>query len=253
MNITEESNGVKIKLYKSNRDDIISTEIPENCGLLNSSQTIVISGQPGQGKSLLCENLVNDIFTYKKKSCFDKIYLFVPSSSATSYQNSYIQKLDKENIYNDLNYENLKEVQEKVYDLTHIIKRKDVGKAPIYHTRFACIIVDDFASKMRLKDIQKLMLYLIQCHRHLFLTIILINQQVQSIHKDLRDCINTHIIFRTKSLKNKKAVYEELLPNLTPNEFEEVMNYVYRDRHDFMIVNRKEDYFTRNFNRVYLN
>ena len=70
MNITEENTGTEIKLYKSNRDDIISTEIPKNCGLLNSSQTIVISGQPGQGKSLLCENLVNDIFTYKKKKLF---------------------------------------------------------------------------------------------------------------------------------------------------------------------------------------
>jgi len=253
MNITEGNSNKKVKLYKSNRDDIISSEIPKNCGLLNTNQVIIICGQPGQGKSLLCENLIQDVLVYKRKSCFDKIYLFVPTTSASSYQNSYIQKIDKENIYGDMTFENLKEVLDKIYDLTHQIKKKERGKPPIYHTRYACIIIDDFASKLRLKDIQKLLLYIIQCHRHINTTLIIINQCFQSIHKDLRDCSNTHIIFSCKSLKNRRAVYDELLPNLSPNEFDECMKYIYQDRHDFMIVNRKEDYFTRNFNRIYLN
>ena len=250
MNITEEDSGKKIKLYKSNRDDIISPEIPANCGLLNCNQVIIICGQPGQGKSLLAENLVQNVFTYKKRSCFDKIFLFVPTTSASSYQNSYIQKIDPDNIYGDMTYENLREVLDKIYDLTHQVKKKERGKETIYHTRHALIIIDDFASKLRQKDIQKLLLYIIQCHRHISTTLIIINQCYQSIHKDLRDCSNTHIIFQTKSLKNRKAVYEELLPNLTPDEFDECMNYIYQDRHDFMIVNRKEDYFTRNFNKI---
>jgi len=125
MNITEGNSNKKVKLYKSNRDDIISSEIPKNCGLLNTNQVIIICGQPGQGKSLLCENLIQDVLVYKRKSCFDKIFLFVPTTSASSYQNSYIQKIDKENIYGDMTFENLKEVLDKIYDLTHQIKKKE--------------------------------------------------------------------------------------------------------------------------------
>ena len=55
-----------------------------------------------------------------------------------------------------------------------------------------------------------------------------------------------------QSLKNKKAVYEELLPNYTPEEFEHIMNYVYDSKHDFMMVNRRQDYITKNFSKIEL-
>ena len=56
--IIERDGGTKIKTFKSNRDEIISNDIPKDCGMCRESAVYFVCGSPGSGKSMLMESIM---------------------------------------------------------------------------------------------------------------------------------------------------------------------------------------------------
>jgi len=236
MQISENYGGTKIMKSTCLRDEIISPKIPKMCGLATNSAVYYIVGNPGSGKSHLCESIMK----CQLKRCFDSISLVCPRSSRSGYKKSYCNLLNPEKVYEELTMETLSKVQETIKETT------DRGTERNPH--FSCLIIDDCASDLRNKHVQKRLLKMLQNHRHQRLTIFLISQNFQMLHKTLRDNVTILIQFKTGSLKEVKAINEEYLADYKPDEVDEILRYIFKEKYQFLLVNRRGRYICRSFN-----
>ena len=170
--IIERDGGTKIKTFKSNRDEIISNQIPKDGAMCRESAVYYVVGSPGSGKSMLMESIM----------------------------------------------------------------------------RFTCLIIDDCASDLRNKHVQKLLLKMIQNHRHMRLTIFIVAQSYQSLHITLRNNCTCLLQFRTGNVKERKAINDEVLCDYSPNECDEILHYIFRDKYEFLLYNRRKRLVCKSFN-----
>ena len=233
--IIERDGGTKIKIFKSNRDEIISNQIPKECGLCRESAVYYVVGSPASGKSMLMESIMKK----QLKRAFHDVYLCCPRSSRGGYSKSYSTQMNPTKVFEELTLDNL----QKVKDGTSVATEEN-KEAP----RFTCLVVDDCASDLRNKHVQKLLLKMIQNHRHMRLTIFIVAQSYQSLHKTLRDTCTCLIQFRTGSIKERKAINEEVLCDYSPNECDEIMHYVFKDKYEFLLYNRRKRLVCKSFN-----
>ena len=233
--IIERDGGTKIKTFKSNRDEIISNQIPKDCGLCRESAVYYIVGSPGSGKSMAMESIMKK----QLKRAFHDVYLCCPRSSRSGYSKSYSTQMNPTKIFEELTLDNL----QKVKDGTSVATEEN-KEAP----RFTCLIIDDCSSDLRNKHVQKLLLKMIQNHRHMRLTIFIVAQNYQSLHKTLRDCCTCLIQFRTGSIKERKAINEEVLCDYSPSECDEILHYVFKDKYEFLLYNRRKRLCHKSFN-----
>ncbi len=77
---------------------------------LNFYNTTAIIGRQGSGKTSLTINLIKKL--YKKK--FNKIYLFMPYTSRKSINNNIFDVLPDDQLFEELNYENICYVYEEL-------------------------------------------------------------------------------------------------------------------------------------------
>ena len=236
MEIRESYGGTSIMKSTCLRDEVISPKIPKMCGLATNSAVYYIVGNPGSGKSHLCESVMK----CQLKRVFDSVSLVCPRSSRSGYKKSYCKLLNPEKVYEELTMETLNKVQETIKETN------DNGdeKKP----RFSCLIIDDCASDLRNKHVQKRLLKMLQNHRHQRLTIFLISQNFQMLHKTLRDNVTILIQFKTGSLKEVKAINEEYLADYKPDEVDEILRYIFKEKYQFLLVNRRGRYICRSFN-----
>ena len=236
--ITEYNSGEKIMKSKSLRDEVISDKIKDDCGLCKNSGCYYIVGTPGSGKSHLAESLFKKQF----KNCFDAVFLVCPENSRSGYKNSYCQKMNPCRVYDELTFENLETIKDEVDDVNSEGDKKNPS--------FSALIIDDCASDLRNKHTMKLLLKMCQNHRHNRLSIFIISQNLQMLHKSLRDVMTVLIQFKTSSLKEVKAINEEFLPNLKPDEVMDVLGYIFKDKYSFLLINRRNNLICKNFNSL---
>ena len=142
-------------------------------------------------------------------------------------------------IFEELTLDNL----QKVKDSTSVAT-EDNKEAP----RFTCLVVDDCASDLRNKHVQKLLLKMIQNHRHMRLTIFIVAQSYQSLHITLRNNCTCLLQFRTGNVKERKAINDEVLCDYSPNECDEILHYIFRDKYEFLLYNRRKRLVCKSFN-----
>ena len=220
--IIERDGGTKIKTFKSNRDEIISNQIPKEGAMCRESAVYYVVGSPGSGKSMLMESIMQK----QLKRAFHDVYLCCPRSNPTK-------------IFEELTLDNL----QKVKDSTSVAT-EDNKEAP----RFTCLVVDDCASDLRNKHVQKLLLKMIQNHRHMRLTIFIVAQSYQSLHITLRNNCTCLLQFRTGNVKERKAINDEVLCDYSPNECDEILHYIFRDKYEFLLYNRRKRLVCKSFN-----
>ena len=235
--IIEKDGGTKIKTFKSNRDEIISNQIPKDGAMCRESAVYYVVGSPGSGKSMLMESIMQS--SSQLKRAFHDLFLCCPRSSRGGYTKSYSKLMNPTKIFEELTLDNL----QKVKDGTSVAS-EDNKEEP----RFTCLIIDDCASDLRNKHVQKLLLKMIQNHRHMRLTIFIVAQSYQSLHKTLRDTCTCLIQFRTGSIKERKAINEEVLSDYSPSECDEIMHYVFKDKYEFLLYNRRKRLVCKSFN-----
>ena len=114
-------------------------------------------GSPGSGKSSLLLSLFRSKNYYKNK--FNHIYLITPESSFLSVKNHPFK--DHIKVFHDLNSYTL----ENIYNELVEIKKECLDDN--YEIEHACVIVDDFASDLKDKELIKALKQLLIKSRHI--------------------------------------------------------------------------------------
>ena len=199
---------------KNNLDNI------EIFKLMNKSHFALFLGKAGSGKSSLVISFLNSKDAFKK--CFHNIFLFCPSNSRSSIKDDFWENnLETEQIYDDLNIDNLIDAYSKIeLDADNNFK--------------SLIILDDVQKNLK-GDCEKLLLHIINNRRHNRICIWICCQNYKTIPLQVRLALTDLFIFKVGKgeLEN---IYEELT-EIDKNKFNIITNNAYKVDHSFLYLN----------------
>lgn len=224
-----------LKMPSFSVDDELSKKLNdfEITKLMNKSNFSLFLGRAGSGKtSLLCSFL-------KTKNLFNKVYhnvfLFMPSNSRASIKDNFFDKhLPEQNIFSDVNFEDLN----NVYSLS----KEDAKEG--FKT---LIIFDDTQRYLKNKDVQKLLLHIINNRRHARISIWMACQNYFSIPLQVRSGLTDLFIFKV-SKKEMLQITEEHLEHI--KDIENITKHVYIEPHTFLYLNTNTQKLFRNWDEI---
>ena len=187
---------------------------------MNKSHFALFLGKAGSGKSSLVISFLNSKDAFKK--CFHNIFLFCPSNSRSSIKDDFWENnLETEQIYDDLNIDNLIDAYSKIeIDSDNNFK--------------SLIILDDVQKNLK-GDCEKLLLHIINNRRHNRICIWICCQNYKTIPLQVRLALTDLFIFKVGKgeLEN---IYEELT-EIDKNKFNIITNNAYKVDHSFLYLN----------------
>ena len=111
------------------------------------------------------------------------------------------------------------------------------------------MIIDDMTSSLKDKDVIRELSNLINNRRHYRLSIILIVQYYNSIPLQVRRLITALTMFKAANKRELDSVFSELIP-LSKEKTQEVSDYVYDSRHNFMFIDVETGKVHKNFKHL---
>ena len=160
--------------------------------LLNKSFACSFIGRAGSGKTSLMTGLLQT--TKKFKKVFNKIYVFMPLYSRSSMSKCVFDCLPPNQIYDELNIENLAEVYNQIEENTK-------------ENLLSLIIFDDVQDKFK-GECEKLLLKIINNRRHLRTSIMILAQSYKKISLYVRKALTNHFLFNL-SKEDYKTIFDE--------------------------------------------
>jgi hypothetical protein len=162
---------------------------------LNQHSMNLLIGKPRSGKT----SLLYSFFKSKNllKGVYSTIYIFQPKQSASSMSDNIFETLPDEQRYEELTYENLKEVSDRI--------KEDADEG---YT--SAILFDDQTAFLKNKDTMKLFKELCFNRRHLHLSMYFLVQTWYSVLKDMRRLWTNIFIFKT-SKDELHNIFEEVV------------------------------------------
>lgn len=235
MKINEIQNPVKIgiKTTKQNIDQKLHVPLP----FFPRPAVYVISGSMGSGKSTLVNSLmtgkgINEVFRGK----FETVQYATPTEVFTSDEKHPMLHHNPNHLHFNLTPSILNEIMESAIET-----KKDGGAT--------MVVLDDFGELLKHKTIEPLLKRMVQKHRHLKMNIIITVISLKLLPRSLRSLADMFIIFKPKN-KLEVEDYIENIFSLKTSEYNDVFNAVYKEKHDFMIYNQRDNEFSRNFNKL---
>jgi len=204
--------------------------------LPNRSFFMVVTGPGGSGKTNLIQNLFRRARNYRNYfKAFHNLVMIAPPASRASLQKDVF---DCPGILecDELSGDCLNEVKEQV----------EAESREGFRT---CMIIDDMASSLKDKDVIRELSNLINNRRHYRLSIILIVPYYNSIPLQVRRPITAIAIFHPNNKRELDSVFSELIP-LSKEKTQEVSDYVYDSRHNFMFIDVETGKIHKNFNQL---
>ena len=201
---------------KNNLDNI------EIFKLMNKSHFALFLGKAGSGKSSLVISFLNSKDAFKK--CFHNIFLFCPSNSRSSIKDDFWENnLETEQIYDDLNIDNLIDAYSKIeLDADNNFKS-------------LIILEKDDVQKNLKGDCEKLLLHIINNRRHNRICIWICCQNYKTIPLQVRLTLTDLFIFKVGK-QEIENIYEELT-EIDKNKFNIITNNAYKYLGDFIYLN----------------
>jgi hypothetical protein len=225
-----------LKMSKFTVDNALDKKLNEYeiTKLMNKSNFTLFLGRAGSGKTSLMSSFL------KTKELFYKVYhqifLFMPSSSRSSIKDSFFDKsLPEEQIFDNVEYDDL----EEVYFTCQMNAEDDKN---------SLIIFDDVQKYFKEKDIQKLLLHMINNRRHARISIWLCCQNYFTIPKMIRSGLTDLLVFKC-SKKEMESIFDEQV-ELYKDKFLEVLQICYKNPHDFLYVNVLTNRLFHNWNEI---
>jgi len=204
---------------------------------LNHHSTNLLLGKPKSGKSSLMWSMLKNKKLLNK--VYHNVYLFQPSHSRSSIKNDIFRKHDKDKMYEELTYDNLREVMDK-------IKATDPEQNNM-------IIFDDQSSYLKNADTLQLFKELIFNRRHIRTSIYFLNQTFFSVPKELRRLFSNVFIFKV-SKDEMKNLFEELVEDEKVKSMMPLINKVVYDKpYSYLFVNTDNQKFYKKFDRIDFN
>jgi len=207
---------------KMNCDGVIHeklTKFPMVEEAFSTSSFNVVCGKMGQGKSSLVVSMVKTIF----KKVFENIFVFMPQNSRESIEGDLFGKhLPSDQLFDTLTEENL----------TYVYKRLQEESKEKHHS---LIIIDDFQASLKSKEILLVLQKIVTKMRHLRVTIFLLQQNFQALHKPLRELCSNVIIFNLGKSQLEK-IFDELV-QIKKEKFEKIIKLCFIEPHDWLLIN----------------
>lgn len=196
----------------------------------NKTFTCGIIGKKGSGKSSI---LISWLQTkHKLKRVFYQVFVFMPSTSRASIKNSIYNKLPEDQLFENVSYENLSQVES-------ILEENSNDK------KFTLLIFDDVQAYLKNADIEKKLLHIIQNSRHLRCCVFILAQNYNKIPPNIRTAMNDFILFNVSKREYDK-LYEEWI-ELDKKDWEDVLKYYRKmktiDDHSFIYIHEQSKVF----------
>lgn len=203
---------------------------------LNRSTVMCICGKQGSGKT----SFLLQLLTQKKSpmyKVFHNIYLFMPPNSRSSVKNNPFEKgLPEDQIFDELNYENLLDVYHRI-------------EADSIEGYTSLIIFDDVQEEFSRKECEKGLKKFTANMRHMRCSLYFIQQNFHSICTAIRDLTHVYIVFDQGKRINTK-IFEQLVQGLDKKEFDELIKLVFKKDHDKLTINTRSHKLYKNFDEI---
>ena len=200
---------------------------------LNQHTTNLLIGKPRSGKTSLLFSLFENKEILRK--VYHKIYVFQPSPSRSSMKNDIFGKLPSDQLFNELNFENLDLVMDEIEATS------DLNIA---------IIFDDVGASLKNFDTMNLMKKLIFNRRHLHTSVFFLVQTYYSIPKDIRKLFSNIFVFRVN--KNELAtIFDEIVEDKDMVDIApQISKLIYDKPYNFMFINTDSQRIFKNFDEL---
>jgi hypothetical protein len=240
VNITQEQNTEipKIKPVKEVMNiylDGVPQGIPNRNGFIS-----VFTGSGGSGKTSLLLNMFKSKALYRNK--FHNIFYVCPVASYLSVQNHVFK--DHPRVYHDLTAELLNDIYQQ---LIAIKEEQDEDDEPEY----SCVIIDDMASSLKDKAIQKQLNTMLIKARHIQCSFIFTLQSYLYLPLMLRKQITNAIIFKPKNKRELETLCSELV-NLNKDDAKTIFDYIFDAPYNHLDLDTVDNKIYKNFNLLTL-
>lgn len=225
-----------IKPVKEKMDKYIK-DIPDGISRRNGMIYLLV-GSGGSGKTSLLLNQFRKGGSYHRK--FHNLYLFTPSISFMSVQNHPFEKHDK--VYHELTRESLDDLYTELKE-----RKEDYDEDGDEEMEYNCVIIDDFASSLKEKDVQKLLNTMLIKARHLNTAFIFTLQSYLYFPKMLRKQTTYATIFKPKNKEEWNTVNQELL-QMKEDDAKKIYDYVFGKEYSHLDIDTIENKLYRNYN-----
>jgi DNA repair exonuclease SbcCD ATPase subunit len=207
---------------------------------LNKSQSTMIIGKMGSGKTSLLYALFKNNKPTLLKNVFENIFLFQPKESSNSMSDKiFHDNLPDENLFYDLTEETLNEV------FTRIKDENDEYDNEINH----CIIIDDFTAHLRENQgIKNLLKEMLMNRRHIHLSLFFIVQSYKSVEPDIRKLIDNFFIYKT-SKQGLEQIFNEII-ELPTKYIYPISNLVFDAKYNFLFINTDTKKMFKNWDEI---
>jgi hypothetical protein len=238
LDIKEETNkDIKVTKPIKEKMDKYVKDIPDGISRRNGMIYLLV-GSGGSGKTSLLLNQFRKGGSYYRK--FHNLYLFTPSISFMSVQNHPFEKHDK--IYHELTRDNLEELHEELKE-----RKEEYDDDDDDEMEYNCVVIDDFASSLKEKDIQKLLNTMLIKARHLNTCFIFTLQSYMYFPKMLRKQTTYATIFKPKNREEWNTINQELL-QMKDEDARKIYDYVFGQEYSHFDIDTIENKLYRNFN-----
>jgi hypothetical protein len=239
IDIKEEVNhDIKTTKPIKERMDKYIKDIPDGISRRNGMIYLLV-GSGGSGKTSLLLNQFRKGGSYHRK--FHNLYLFTPSISFMSVKNHPFEKHDK--VYHELTRDNLEELYSELKERKEEYDEEDDDDEMEYN----CVIIDDFASSLKEKDIQKMLNSMLIKARHLNTCFIFTLQSYMYFPKMLRKQTTYTTIFKPKNREEWNTINQELL-QMKDDDARKVYDYIFGEEYAHLDIDTIENKLYRNFN-----
>lgn len=225
-----------IKPVKEKMDKYVK-DIPDGISRRNGMIYLLV-GSGGSGKTSLLLNQFRKGGSYHKK--FHNLYLFTPSISFLSVKNHPFEKHDK--VYHELTRDSLEELHSELKE-----RKEDYDEDEDDDMEYNCVVIDDFASSLKDKDVQKMLNTMLIKARHLNTCFIFTLQSYMYFPKMLRKQTTYATIFKPKNKEEWNTVNQELL-QMKEEDAKKIFDYVFGQEYSHLDIDTIENKLYRNFN-----
>lgn len=215
-------------------DEPISTSIKDP--LCKTAHFYALIGSAGSGKTSLMVNMLTSDGMYKK--AFDHVHMCCPKNSIGSLKNDIWESHPADKMHDSLDY--------TVLDTIH---KKCLERAAQKRPETSLLIIDDMAVFLKKNEIEQKLRELVYNRRHLRLSIWILVQAYNAMPLTLRKTLSHFFLFRPKNKKEAESIWEELM-FIPRKDGDGLLQYVYREPHDFLMGDCNNGDVHRNFNRI---
>jgi hypothetical protein len=235
MHINEGTSKIKLDIPEFKCDNSLGAHIQDP--MPASHHMMVMAGAPGSGKSSLALGLLltkGESRVYRK--VFHNVFVFMPLHSMHSLKKNTFENHDPEKTFHEIDSESL----EKVYAMVQGFAGDEKN---------SLIVIDDMTADLKNNENLKFLMMLINNRRHLRLSLWFLVQSYIAIPLSLRKVISHLVMFHPSNKKEYLSLFEELL-HLPRHVADAITQYVFKNKHDFLVVDIVNGNLYRNFNKL---